>query len=55
VTLRLFIAVNRWSRSPNLGVDEAEQAVLAVASSEWDELRTAEWLRGFLEPPDSQV
>jgi len=51
VTLRRFIVVNGWSWSPYPGIDEAEQAVLAVASSAWDELKTAEWLRGRLEPP----
>jgi death-on-curing protein len=53
VTLRLFIVVHGWSWSRCPGIDEAEQAVLAVASSAWDELKTAEWLRWRLEPPDS--
>jgi len=55
VTLRLFIEMNGWSWSPYPGLDEAEQAVVAVASSTWDEEKTAEWLGGLLEPPDSPV
>ena len=51
VTLRLFIEMNRWVWAPYPGVDEAEQAVLAVASSVWDEAKLADWLRGFLRPP----
>jgi death-on-curing protein len=51
VTLRLFIEMNEWSWVPYPGVDEAEQAVLAVASSAWDEEKTAEWLRPMLQPP----
>lgn len=33
------------------GVDEAERAVLAIAAGEWDEARTATWLRNHLTPP----
>ena len=51
VTLRLFVEMNGWAWSPYPGVDEAEQAVRAVASSTWDEEKTAEWLRGLLRPP----
>ena len=51
VTLRLFVDMNGWAWAPYPGVDEAEQAVLAVASSAWDEEKTAEWLRGLLQPP----
>lgn len=51
VTLRLFVEMNGWEWVPYPGVDEAEQAVLAVASSAWDEGKTAEWLRGLLQPP----
>ncbi len=55
VTLRLFIEMNGWAWGDYPGVDEAEHAVLAVASSEWDEERTAAWLRPRLvgpPPPD---
>ncbi len=41
VTLRLFIEMNGWTWRTYPGVDEADRAVLAVASSEWDEERTA--------------
>ena len=53
VTLRLFIEMNgcTWRTYP--GVDEAEQAVLAVSSSEWDEKRTATWLRPLLDAPSN--
>jgi death-on-curing protein len=51
VTLRLFVEMNNWVWSKFPGIDEAEQAVLAVASSAWDEEKTAAWLRGLLRPP----
>ena len=48
VTLRLFVEMNSWTWDPSPGLDESEQAVLAVASGAWDEEATATWLRGFL-------
>jgi death-on-curing protein len=51
VTLRLFIEMNGWTWRTYPGVDEAERAVLAVSSSEWDEERTAAWLRPLLGAP----
>jgi len=48
VTLRLFIAINGWAWNPYPTIDESEQAVLAVASGDWNEERTAEWLRTYL-------
>jgi death-on-curing protein len=51
VTLRLFIEMNGWTWGRYPGVDEAEHAVLAVASSEWDEERTPVWLRPLLVAP----
>ena len=51
VSLRLFVEMNGWEWMPYPGIDEAEQAVLSVASSAWDEEKTAEWLRGLLRPP----
>ena len=51
VTLRLFIEMNGWTWRHYPGVDEAEHAVLAVASSGWDEERTAAWLRPLLIGP----
>ena len=55
VTLRLFVEINGWAWVPYPGIDEAEQTVLAVASSAWDEEKTAEWLRGLLQPPTDRV
>jgi death on curing protein len=54
VTLRVFVETNGWVWSPYPGVDEAEEAVLAVASSAWDEEKVAEWLRGLLQPPEAE-
>ena len=51
VTLRLFIEMNGWTWRHYPSVDESEHAVLAVASSEWDEERTAAWLRPLLVAP----
>lgn len=48
VTLRLFIEMNGWRWSPYPTVDEVERAVLSVASGEWNEERTAQWLHGHL-------
>lgn len=48
VSLRVFVESNGWGWQPVPTVDDAEQAVLAVASGEWDEARTAEWLREHL-------
>lgn len=48
VSLRVFVESNGWAWQPAPTVDDAEQAVLAVASGEWDEARTAEWLREHL-------
>ena len=50
MTLRLFIEMNGWGWETYPGIDEAEQAVLAVASSAWDEEKTAAWLRDLLRP-----
>jgi death on curing protein len=35
VSLRLFIDINGWRWSPMPDIDEAERAVLAIASGEW--------------------
>lgn len=48
VSLRVFVESNGRAWQPAPTVDDAEQAVLAVASGEWDEARTAEWLREHL-------
>ncbi len=44
MALRTFVEINGWSWAERPSVDEAEQAVLAIAAGEWDEDRTAEWL-----------
>lgn len=49
VTVRLFIEMNAWHWTAYPSVDEAERAVLAVAAGEWDEARTASWLRDRIE------
>jgi death on curing protein len=55
VALRLFITVNEWRWHLQPTVDEAEHAVLAVASGEWDETAMASWLRGRLLPRKKQL
>ena len=42
VTLRLFIEVNDWQWCDYPSVDEAEQAVLSIASGDWDQGRVAQ-------------
>jgi len=51
VSLRLFVEINDWSWDPTPTVDEAEQAMLAIASGERSESEMAAWLRRFLTPP----
>lgn len=45
-SLRMFIDLNggRWHPDPPV-VDEAESAMVAAASGEWDEAAVAAWLR----------
>jgi death on curing protein len=50
VSLRLFLDINGWGWSPMPSVDEAETAVMAVASGSWDETTTADWLRSHVRP-----
>jgi death-on-curing protein len=45
VALRMFVELNGWSWGERPSVDDAEQAVLAIAAGEWDEDRTTQWLR----------
>ena len=54
VSLRLFIEINNWRWDPKPSIDDAETAVLAVASGEWDEVSTASWLGIYLRPPAEQ-
>jgi len=51
VSLRAFVDMNGWTWSPKPDIDEAEQAVLAIASGEWAEDEAADWLRRYLTPP----
>jgi death-on-curing protein len=48
VALRYFVVLNGWTWARPPTVDEAEAAVVAVASGDWDEDRTAEWLAACL-------
>jgi death-on-curing protein len=50
VALRLFVELNGWAWTPYPSVDDAEAAMLSVASGEWDETAMAEWLRPRLRP-----
>lgn len=51
VSLRMFVAINGfgWQRRPS--VDDAEAAMQAIASGEWAEQETADWLGSWLEAP----
>lgn len=55
MALRVFIELNGWSWSNYPSVEEAEHAVLAAASGEWDEAAVASWLNGRIEGPPSSV
>lgn len=52
VSLRLFLQINGWSWNPVPSVDDAERAVLAIASGEWSHEQIAEWLRAHLTAPE---
>jgi death on curing protein len=54
VALRLFVDVNGWFWTSTPSVDDAERAVLAIASGEWDHEHMADWLRQYLSPPGPQ-
>src|SRR5260221_13378602 len=51
VALRLFIEINGWNWARTPGVDDAERAVLAIASGDWDIPEFARWLRQHLASP----
>ena len=51
VTLRVFIDTNGWTWTAAPTVNDAEHAVLAIASGEWDETAMAAWLRAQLNAP----
>ena len=50
VCTRFFVSINNWSWEPTPTIDDAEAAVLAVASGEWDEQMTSSWLSRYLRP-----
>ena len=54
VALRYFLVLNGWTWIEPPSVDEAERAVLSIASGEWDEVQTAAWLRSRIAPGDSE-
>jgi death-on-curing protein len=51
VSLRLFIEINGWSWKPTPSVDDAEQAVLAIASGDWTQDEMTVWLGNHLSAP----
>ncbi len=53
VALRLFIAINDWTWHTIPAVDDAEQAVLAVATGTWSQDDMAAWMRRHLAPTSS--
>lgn len=52
VALRLFIEINGWSWNPTPSVDDAEKAMLAIASGDWAQDEVATWLGDHLAPPE---
>jgi death-on-curing protein len=52
ISLRLFVDINGWSWKPTPSVDDAEQAVLAIASGDWDQDDMTTWLRRYLSTTD---
>ena len=50
VALRYFLILNEWRWVAPPSVDDAEHAVVSIASGEWDEAQTAAWLRTRIAP-----
>ncbi len=50
VALRLFIETNEWTWHITPTIDDAEQAVLAIAAGTWNQDDTSTWLRHHLTP-----
>jgi death-on-curing protein len=48
VSMRVFVELNGWRWKAQPDIDEAEAMVIAVAASEVDETRVAEWLRQYV-------
>lgn len=53
VAMRLFMDINEWTWTIKPGVDDAERAVLSVASGEWGEQEMTAWLAKRIQPPMS--
>jgi death on curing protein len=53
VSLRMFIEINRWHWTRMPDIDETEHAVLAIAAGDWNEQKTADWLRHLIAPQPS--
>ncbi len=51
VALRLFIAINDWTWHTTPTIDDAEQAVLAIAAGTWSQDNMTAWLQRYLAPP----
>lgn len=51
VSLRLFVEINGWRWEPMPSVDDAEQAVQAVASGASAPEQVTAWLGSYLIPP----
>lgn len=54
VALRMFVEINGWPWKPTPTVDEAERAMLAIASGEWDRDEMARWLGKNLASPEDE-
>jgi len=52
VALRMFVEINGWAWEPAPTIDDAEHAVLAIASGEWGQEEMAVWLDVHLRPHD---
>lgn len=50
VALRLFIEINDWTWLSTPTIDDAEQAVLAIAADTWSQDDASTWLRRHLAP-----
>ena len=53
VSLRMFIEINRWHWTRMPDTSQAEHAVLAIAAGDWNEQKTADWLRDLIAPQPS--
>jgi death-on-curing protein len=53
VALRLFIEINGWHWGPVPALDDAETAMLQIASGEWRDDEVAAWLRKYVTQRES--